>query len=147
MSLKEWEPDLEPLTFPIAGKTYVVPPISWKDGVRLTRILSRNEDVPEDEDEQNRLLLGSAWDAMKADNVPMEALNRAALTALIDFRMNREAAETYWNSGALPEAPAPQGATQTTTAEASTTKPPASTSGTSSPTKGRRSRSKAAASR
>lgn len=147
MSLKEWEPDFEPLAFPIAGKTYTVPPISWESGIRLTRILSKDEAVPEDVDEQNRILLGSAWDAMKADNVPMEAFARAALTALIDFRMNREAAETYWNSGALPEAPAPQGATSTPTDEASTTKPPASTSGTTSAPKARRSRSKATSSR
>lgn len=147
MSLKEWEPDFEPLAFPIAGKTYTVPPIPWKDGLRLTRILSEDESVPEDVDEQNRLLLGTAWDAMKADDVPMEAFARAALTALIDFRMGREAAEAYWNSGALPEAPAPQGATQTPTDEASTTKPAASTSGTSSPPKAPRSRSKTATSR
>lgn len=141
---EEWAP--EPLAFPIAGKTYTVPPMPWDAGLKLTRVLTDAEDVPADPDEQNRMLMGPVWDEMKADNVPHSALYRAALTCLIDFRMGREAAETYWNSGIVPgEAPAPKGATSTSTGAASTTKPPASTSGTTSRPNARKAKAKRSA--
>ena len=141
---EDWAP--EPLAFPIAGKTYTVAPTSWDAGVKLTQILAGTGDVPTDPDEQNRLLMGGTWDEMKADNIPHGALSRAALTCLIDFRMGREAAEAYWNSGIVPgEAPAPKGATSTSTGAATTTKPPASTSGTTSHPSGHKAKAKSSA--
>ena len=132
---EDWRP--EPLAFPIGGKVYEVAPLPWESGVRLTEILNGDE-ITEDAETQNRLLMGDTWDQMRADNVPAEALSRAALTCLVDFRMGRETAEKVWESGLSPEALAPSmGATQTTTQPPSTeseneTPSPASTRTTTS---------------
>ena len=132
---EDWRP--EPLAFPIAGKVYEVPPLPWESGLRLTEILNGSE-ITEDADTQNRLLMGDVWDQMLTDGVPLEALSRAALTCLVDFRMGREAAERVWESGLTPEALAPSMGAKTTTPQPSTesesaTPSPASTKTTTSP--------------
>lgn len=128
---EDWAP--EPLAFPIKGKVYEVPPLSWEAGVKLTAIMRDTEDAPDDPDEQNRLLMGDLWDQMKADGVPAEALSRAALTCLVDFRMGRDAAVKVWESGLTPEALAPAVGASTSTGAETTTPTPDSTSGTTSP--------------
>ena len=125
----------EPLRFPIGGKVYEVPEIGYEAGIKLQGIESGEVKDVKAED-QWRLLMGPAFDEMRADNVPIRALNRAVLTCLTDYRTgNRELAEQVWEVGLDPEALAPKGATEkdsTATGEASTTPSPASTSGTTS---------------
>jgi|SRR5690348_3939081 len=132
---EDWRP--EPLVFPIGGRTYEVPALSWEAGVRLTKIMDGGE-ITEEPEAQNRLLMGDVWDQMLTDGVPLEALSRAALTCLVDFRMGREAAERVWESGLTPEALAPSMGAKTTTPQPSTesesaTPSPASTKTTTSP--------------
>jgi hypothetical protein len=142
--------DVEPLSLPIAGKkTYVIQSIwarPYEDGARLELMWAKSAPIPEDPEEQNRLLMGPVWEEMKADGVSLDAMKRAAFTCLVDFRMGRDDAEAYWNSGIVPgEAPAPKGATSTSTGAASTTKPPASTSGTTSRPNARKAKAKRSA--
>jgi hypothetical protein len=144
---EEFAPD--PLSFPIAGKTYVVPEVGYVAGMKLQEIEAGNADVSGED--QWRLLLGTAYDEMTADNVPQRAIYRACMAALVEYRTgSRELAETVWESGILPELRASQEeATETetpATGEATSTKRPASMSGTSTPratTKKRKPRSTA----
>lgn len=107
MPLKAYEEFAqEPLAFPIGGKSYVVPPLGFTDGIRLQRILigqdeSLNDAPPEAAWE---LILGSAFEEMCADKVPMEAVARAGFTAMTDFQFGREQAERVWESGLDPKA-------------------------------------------
>lgn len=107
MPLKAYEEFAqEPLTFPISGKAYVVPPLGFADGIRLQRILAGDDDTLDDApaEEGWRLVLGSAFDEMVADKVPMEALARAGFTAMTDFQFGREQAERVWEAGLDPKA-------------------------------------------
>jgi hypothetical protein len=134
-----------PLVFPIGGKSYEVPEVRWDRGLKLRDLLE--DDNVTTADERNALLLGDAYEQMQADNVPAAAIARAVLTALVDFRLGREAAEQVWESGLSPEARAPQGATETastSTDEATTTPTPGSTSGTTSPKASSKAKAKAA---
>jgi hypothetical protein len=148
MALKAYEEFAEPpLAFPIGGKVYTVPPLGFRDGIRLQGIVtgadtSLNDAPPA---EGYKLILGAAWDEMVADNVSLEAINRAGLTAFTDFQFGRDAAERVWEAKISPEAlAAAVAATQTTptstplssTAAVAKTRTRASSSGTrTSPTK------------
>lgn len=147
MSFKAYEEFAAgPLRFPIAGKVYEVPEVSYEVGLVLQK--AEAGDAPElTADEQWRLLMGSAYDEMCADNVPVKALERAILTCLTDYRLGREMAEKVWEVGLDPEAFAPAGATEgsTSTAGASSTPTPASTSGTTSPKASTKAKAKAKA--
>lgn len=137
MPLKAFEEFTEPpLAFPVSGKTYTCAPVSYQDGLRLQELVTG--DLKATPAEQWRMLMGGAYDEMVADNVPIKALDRACLAALVDYRMGREAAEAAWESGLTPEALAPKGANPETTQQPSTesenpTPSPASTRHTTSP--------------
>ena len=131
---EDFAPD--PIEFTIRGKTYVVPEVGYLDGLRLQAI-ERGDESEKDTaaEEQIRLLMGGAFDQMKADNLPPRAINRAFLACLTDYRTgNRELAEQVWESGIDPKAIAAALAAKgsTSTGEASTTQKPASTTGTTS---------------
>lgn len=136
MSFKAYEEFAAgPLRFPIGGKVYEVPELSYEAGLMLQK--AEKGDAPDmPAEEQWRLLMGAAYEEMTADNVPVKALERAILTCLTDYRLGREMAEKVWEVGVDPEAFAPKGATgqgSTSTGAESTTPPPDSGTGTTSP--------------
>jgi hypothetical protein len=107
MPLKAYEEFAqEPLAFPVNGKIYVVAPLGYKEGIKLTRVLSGEDKSLEDApaDDVWRLVMGPTYDEMVADNVPIEALSRAGLATLADFNFGREMAEKTWESGLDPKA-------------------------------------------
>lgn len=107
MPLKPYEEFApEKLAFPIGGKLYVVEPVGYKEGLRLTEMIASKPGAEFKETAEDiwRLVLGKAYDAMKKDNVPGDALARAAFAALTDFQFGRDAAETVWESGVDPKA-------------------------------------------
>lgn len=144
MALKAYEEFAEePLTFPIGGKLYVVPPLSYHTGIRLTRIISGEDHSLDGKPAEDgwRLVLGPCWDEMVSDDVPMDAMSRAGLAAISDFQFGRAAAERVWEANISPEALAvavaanrkQKRAARTSTATARKTHSRASSSGTSSP--------------
>lgn len=144
MALKAYEEFAEaPLAFPIGGKVYAVPAVSYLTGIRLTRIFTGEDKSLEGKPPEDgwRLVLGSAWDEMAADDVPMDAMSRAGLAAIADFQFGRAAAELVWESNVSPEELAAataanrkeRRATQRSTGTGRKTRSRASTSGTSSP--------------
>lgn len=136
----------EPLAFPIGGKVYTVPPMGMREGLLLQRVINGDDHSLDDAPAEDgwRLVLGSAWDEMVADNVPMAAMARAGLCAMADFQHGRDVAEATWKAGVDPEAlaaaltaaaqrkTAPASTGSPSTAVASTTKRRASSSGTTS---------------
>jgi hypothetical protein len=156
MPLKAYEEFAqEPLAFPIGGKVYTVPPLGFTTGIRLQRVLAGEDDSLNDApaEEGWRLVLGPVWDQMIADEVPMEAMVRAAFAAMTDFQFGREQAERVWEAGLDPKAlaEAVMNARQTleelkqssSTGAASETRKRASTTGTSSPKTTKRAAAKA----
>lgn len=126
-----------PLVFPIGGKAYTVPEVSYEAGLTIQRVESG--DAPDvTPDQQWRLLMGSAYDEMIADNVPAKALGRVILTCLTDYRHGRALAEQVWEVGLDPEALAPMGALEESTSsdEATSTPTPDFGTGTTSPRDG-----------
>jgi len=134
----------EPLIFPVNGKQYEIPPVGYLRGLRLSGMLNGTDHTMEAEspDVLWEFILGDVWAQMKADDAPLEAMNRVAFATLTDFQLGREAAEKVWESGIPPEAlAAVQAAIQEKTAQppqsstvaAPKTRPRASSSGTSSP--------------
>lgn len=105
MPLKPYEEFADPLAFPIGGRVYTVPPLPYRAGLRLQRILA-GEDTAEDLPAEDlwRMVMGDAWDQMVADDVPLEAMSRAGIAAVADFRWGRATAENVWESGVDPEA-------------------------------------------
>ena len=144
----------EPLAFPIGGKVYVVGSPGYKTGLKLQELVSGEMDAEaefgDDPEGLFRLILGPVFDQMKTDNVPGEALARAAFTCLTDYKFGRAAAEQVWESGIDPKAlaqkmqemaaerqssTAPRAKATTrsrSTASASRTRKPASTRSTTS---------------
>lgn len=107
MPLKAYEEFAqEPLAFPVAGKVYVVPPLGFTDGIRLQRVLAGEDDSLTNAPAEDgwRLILGTVFDEMVADKVPMEAIARAGFTAMTDFQFGREQAERVWEAGLDPKA-------------------------------------------
>lgn len=157
MPLKAYEEFAqEPLTFPIAGKNYVTPPLGFTDGILLQRIIAGEDDSLTDAPAEDgwKLILGSAFDEMVADKVPMEAVARAGFAAMTDFQFGREQAEMVWESGIDPKAlaasirAASQRVTDSTqspsTGEATKTLQPGSSTGTTSRKTTKRTQAKAA---
>ena len=95
---------VEPLTFPINGKKYTVPPLSIPAGMQLAGIVSGTDKAFQKKEgvELWKLLLGPLWDQMIDDGVPIEAATRAGLTVLADHQYGREIAEATWEAGADP---------------------------------------------
>lgn len=107
MALKAYEEIApEPLAFPIGGKLYTVPPVGFQTGLRLTEMIQAGPQVQSKETAEDlwRMILGSAYEEMKADDVPGDALARAGFAAITDFQFGRDAAEAVWESGADPKA-------------------------------------------
>lgn len=107
MPLKPFEElSLDPLIFPIGGKEYRAKLIGVQDGLRLQAAIEGTDDSLNDQPPEVlwRMVVGEAWDEMLADNVPLEAMNRAGLAALADFRYGRAEAERVWEVGVSPEA-------------------------------------------
>lgn len=96
----------EPLIFPVKGKMYEIPPVGYLKGLRLSAMLAGTDKTmsAESPDVLWEFVLGDVWAQMKADDAPMEAMNRVAFATLTDFRFGREAAEKVWESGIPPEA-------------------------------------------
>jgi len=145
MPLKAYEEFAqEPLTFPIGGKHYVVPPLGFTDGILLQRIIAGEDESLTNAPAEDgwKLILGSAFDDMVADRVPLEAIARAGFAAMTDFQFGREQAELVWESGIDPKAlaasiqaahQAVSGSTpSSSTGAASKTPSPASSTGTTS---------------
>lgn len=140
--MKSWdEVQKDQLEFPIGGKTYVVPELSYQSMLTLERAKAGEkthlDDAPPEE--TWRIVLGHVWDDMVADDVPGEALMRAGLAALAFFQFGLETAEAIWESGVDPKAlteamrAAQAGSTQSpSTAAASSTRKRASSTGTTS---------------
>lgn len=152
----------EPITLPVSGRTYTLPPIGAKLGILLLssingdahasarlgtstslwqRILGCTDECLAGDLEEP---CGSVYDRMLADNVPLDVVGRAGFTALADFQYDRETAERVWESELDPEARAALAAAQRelqrmnstnspSTDEDAVTPSPAITSGTSSP--------------
>lgn len=105
MAFKDYSELADPLKLPINGKVYTIDAVGLADGIKLTAALSGEEDAPTIPDaEFNRILLGSAYEEMLADNVPGPAVVRASLTALADFQKGRATAEILWETGGNPKA-------------------------------------------
>lgn len=150
MALKAYEEIApEPLAFPIGGKLYTVPPVGFQTGLRLTEMIQAGPQVQSKETAEDlwRMILGPAYEEMKADNVPGDALARAGFAALTDFQFGRDAAEAVWESGADPKAlteimlkraaeKTPPASTRSrSTASGTRTRKPASTRSTTSRTR------------
>jgi hypothetical protein len=133
---------LEPLELPIRGKRYTIPALSFEDGLRLAPLLEGKPVEGIEDEEIEALLLGSAAAEMRADGVPGDAINRAYLTALAEYKFGRDAAEIMWATGGDPKAIEARVKAATnrsqrraskqspSTGEATTTKRPGSTSTT-----------------
>jgi hypothetical protein len=105
MAFQDYTEFIEPLALPIRGKVYTVPPMSHKDGLRLTPILL-GEGVPNGmtDAELLRITLGAAGIEMQADGVPADAIDRAMMTAIAEYKFGRGAAEVMWKTGGDPKA-------------------------------------------
>lgn len=104
MAFKNFEEITAPLVLPIGPKEYTIPSIGIADGIRLTDHLSPDSKEPPMTNEQfRRLILGSAYDEMIADNAPSLAVALAAQTALVDHQTGRAAAEIFWETGGDPK--------------------------------------------
>jgi hypothetical protein len=139
--VKSWEDVApEPLEFPIGGKRYRVPDLDYRAMLTMQKIRAGESTEYDNAPAEVtwRLVMGSAWDEMIADNVPAEAIGRAGLATLAYFEQGIETAEAIWESGVDPKALAAailsrSGQSQpSSTAEATETPSPASSSGTSS---------------
>jgi hypothetical protein len=101
---KDYNEVRQPLELPINGKTYTIPPVMLDDGIRLTDGLDPKSATVLTDDEFYRIVLGPAWDEMKADYVTPSAIYLAGLTALADWKTSRAAAEVLWAAGGDPKA-------------------------------------------
>lgn len=129
--------DSKPLTFPIAGKEYTIPPVGWDCGLALTKYLEMNTaalgKVKTKSDVLFKLAMSDAvWDQMVADNVATHLMFRAGMASLAHFKMLTDgssdemalaAAETVWESGIDPETLAAQMAAKLKLHAGTTTSP------------------------
>jgi hypothetical protein len=91
-----------PLRLPIKGKVYEIPPVGIVDGLALAGLTTGEGATDEPAETFYRRTLSSAYEEMKADNVPGDAVLLAARVAYIDTVAGRDAAEALWNSGGQP---------------------------------------------
>jgi hypothetical protein len=126
---KDIEQIIEPLTLPIRGKDYVIPPIGVLSIARYEEVLADDEKTMTNA-EFYEITLGPAYEQMRADNVAPLYIQRAAYTSLADTQRGRAIAEVMWETGGNPKAQDPQPAETTPPAAANTTKRRASGSGT-----------------
>lgn len=141
MPFKDYMEFTEPLQLPVGGKVYTLPLVGAADAPKLLHVGTGDVTGAELE----RILLGDVAEVLKEDNVPALAVTRMMLTALVEVQAGRDAAETFWESGKLPEGLAALLAaasrTSPRTGADATTPPPAGSNTTNSrPTKARASR-------
>ncbi len=130
-----------PLTVPINSKLYVIPPVGIRTALVLLKAIDGDEAAVAQfstGDAWYRMLLGSAYQQMQDDNCDEKAVDRAALTALVDFKHGRVAAQICWKTGSDPEAlgrflAASQAIAMSRAASESTTQLPDSSKGTTTP--------------
>jgi hypothetical protein len=152
LAFEDYEKVADPLILPIAGKKYRIPEIGIADGIKFNLDAEKlaqavearktNPDAPVpapmDDEAFLRMFLGAAYDEMVANNVPGQAMVRAAMTSLTDFQKGRGMAEIMWATGGDPKAVerylTPNRATRRSTSSGAGKKTPrpASTSGTTS---------------
>ena len=133
MAFRDIEEIIEPLTLPIRGKEYVIPPMGVLSIARYEEALANPDpEHPMTNRELYEIALGEAYEQMRADNVSPAHILRAAYTSLADTQRGRAVAEVMWETGGNPKAetPAPEPEETTPPAAASTTKRRASGSGT-----------------
>lgn len=140
--MKSWE-DVAPdeWAFEIRGKRYAVPELDYRAMLTVQKIKAGEATELDDAKPEDswRLIMGSTWDEMVADNLPAEAMSRAGLATLAYFEQGREVAEAIWENGIDPKALAaailariePQ--KQPSTAEEPVTRSRASMTGTTFP--------------
>jgi hypothetical protein len=105
--VKSWE-DVAPeeWAFDIRGKRYVVPELPYTAMLTVQKIKAGEATELDDAKPEDswRLIMGSAWDEMAADNLPAEAMSRAGLATLAYFEQGRPVAEAIWENGIDPKA-------------------------------------------
>lgn len=110
MSFKAWEEvDHNRLVLPIGGKDYTIPPVGYLDEIRIREA---NAPRPDGEDpppgipdvEFLAMVLGSALQQMREDNVPRTAILHAAATAHTFTTHGLAIAREVWENGLDPEA-------------------------------------------
>lgn len=104
MAFADYNEFLDPLEIPIRGKKYVIPPMSFETGLRVSPLLEGKTPDGINDSELESLMLGPAADEMRADGVPPAAINRVLLTALAEYKFGRQAAEIMWATGGDPKA-------------------------------------------
>lgn len=110
MPFKDYDQVADGLKLPVRGTVYDVPEMTVSAGIRVRRwadaVRSGDDHEPMTDETLGRLVLGTVYDQMVADDVPQGALRRAVQTALTDALYGREAAQRAW-AGDTPKAPAP----------------------------------------
>ena len=93
-----------PLSFPINGKRYTVPPLGIEAGLVLQGVIAGTDKTFAKKNAVDlwKLVLGSLWDEMVADGVPLDAATRAGVAALADHQYGRVIAEAAWEAGEDP---------------------------------------------
>lgn len=94
------------LVLPYNGKPYRIPPVGIKTASILHGVSIGDADTPKDwtGEEFYRRLLGSAYDEMLEDDVPVPFVQRAATTQWTDVVRGRASALAMWELGDDPEA-------------------------------------------
>jgi hypothetical protein len=121
----------EPLTLPINGKNYVIPPVNAADGLKAwqwIRDSEKKDGTTATVEDVATLLLGDVNSQLLEDKVSYAALNRVYQTVLADFTNGRATAEAIWETGGDPKAV--KRIPSAKQAEADTTPTPDSTNGT-----------------
>lgn len=104
MAFKDIEQLVEPLTLPIRGKAYTIPPMGVLDIARYEQAVADPKKHPLTSEEFERLCLGDVYEVMRGDNVPPAYIVRAAYTSLAEATRGRAAAEIMWETGGDPKA-------------------------------------------
>lgn len=130
------------------GKTYSIPPVDARTGLRIERVMAAAEQAARDKDakpddqvlsDMDELdlypdVLGPVYDEMLDDGISFRRLKLAATAAMMWTVYDEAVAVEFWEAGGKAPAPAnrqQRRAETTRTGGASTTKRPASGSGTS----------------
>lgn len=102
MALKDLDTFFDPdLYLPIRGKRYRVPAPDADESERL-RFQVMAEGVPPVEQIDEAIkALGSAFDEMRADNVPWPMILHSGRTAILHFGLSPDMAEVYWSLNQL----------------------------------------------
>lgn len=110
--------DLEGITLPIGGKSYLIPPPDARTGLEVTRLMSllidatNGNDITNDERVQQVLaandeaggdlehrILGAALDEMISDGVPWPMVQHAFQTTMVWISQGANQAALYWAAG------------------------------------------------